>query len=175
MFFNIYFRTSVFYIEWTSSKLNWRTCSRQLLSISAFSPRVEQIVFRFVTVALWRFNLISNGNMLSAKYTIQRSIWLIIHVCMLQNKNSTSETTFMCERIWFPITCFTLKSLKTLWQFFTWHWFYSTYLLYIPFKVTAVQTLQQYFPHYCKNVDIYIFVEDTKCAISIAVVLLLTR
>ena len=38
--------------------------------------------------------------MLSAKYKIKRLIWLVIHGCILQNKISTSETTFMFERVW---------------------------------------------------------------------------
>ena len=41
--------------------------------------------------------------MLSAKYKIKRPIRLVIHGCILQNKNSTSETTFMCERVWLAI------------------------------------------------------------------------
>ena len=53
---------------------------------------------------------------------------------------------------------------------------------YIPVKITAVQKLQQYFPYYC-NIPFHIIatynnidnvVRDTKCAISIVIVLKLS-
>ena len=51
---------------------------------------------------------------------------------------------------------------------------YSTELLYIPVKITAFKNYSSTFHIIAKHVDIYIVVGDTKCAISI-IVLLLSR
>ena len=84
------------------------------------------------------------------KYTNKLSIWNIIHGCILQNKNSTCEKTFMCHA----------RKFDSPWQVLHWKRFgvfvqgidfiqldYCIFLL----KLRPFIKLQQYFQYYCKT------------------------
>ena len=89
--------------------------------------------------------------MLSAKYTIKRSISLVIHGCTLQNE-ILQVKQLSCRESLIPCYMFrTGKSENALAIFLHGTDFIQLNIVYIPVKITAVQKLQQYYPYYCET------------------------